>query len=189
MEHNYHSTNNQRVLSKLVDREVIANQSYLVTELLKHHYDEAEWTNVYVDNSEEMEELNTKIHELVIKKDITENKLLRIEKPTLINYTYRNTLKCRFETLNNRISNLESMVEELEEEQDTLKEPLEWWLVTGWFVEKLKRYGEVFVEIFGETWWSRTCTGQAIQLDYVIGRIGEDMDILEGQENHKFWRD
>jgi hypothetical protein len=56
-------------------------------------------------------------------------------------------------------------------------------------VEKLKRYGEVFVEIFGEIWWGRTCTGQAILLDYVIGRIGEDMDILEGQENHKFWRD
>jgi hypothetical protein len=201
MEHNYHSTNNQRVLGKLVDREVIANQSYLVTELLKHHYDEAEWTNVYVDNSEEMEELTEikdkyesaiysieeKIEEYAEKlEEAIENNNFSVQEK------YKNKidiLTSGKSTVEERILDTNEQIEELEREQEEPKEPLEWWLVTGWFEEKLKGYGEVFVEIFGETWWGRTCTGQAILLDYVIGRIGEDMEILEGQDNHKFWRD
>jgi hypothetical protein len=201
MEHNYHSTNNQRVLSKLVDREVIANQSYLVTELLKHHYDEAEWTNEYVDNSEEIEEL-TEI------KDKYESAIYSIEEKiekyaekleeaiddnnNLIQEEIKNKidiLTSGIANINYRIEGIEETIYSLQIEEEIPKEPLEWWLVTGWFGEKLKGYGEVFVEIFGETWWGRTCTGQAILLDYVIGKIGEDMEILEGQSNHKFWVD
>jgi hypothetical protein len=178
MKYNYHSTNNQRVLGKLVDREVIACQSYLVTELLKHHYDEAEWTNEYVDNSEEIEEYAEKLEEAI------ENNNFSVQEK------YKNKidiLTSGKSTVEERILDTNEQIEELEREQEEPKEPLEWWLVTGWFVEKLKRYGEVFVEIFGEIWWGRTCTGQAILLDYVIGKIGEDMEILEGQDNHKYW--
>ena len=171
MEHNYHSTNNQRVLGKLVDREVITNQSYLVTELLKHHYDEAEWTNEYVNNSEEIDKLT----EL---KNEYEDAFYDIEDKIDI-----------LTSIEERIEDIEEQIEELEHGQDEPKEVLEWWLVTGWFEEKLKNYGEVFVEIFGETWWGRTCSGQAILLDYVIGKIGGDMGILEGQNSHRFWRD
>lgn len=119
---NYQTAENQKVLKALVSREVITNQSYLVTELLKHHFDNAEWTNLYTEEEEE-------------------------------------------------------------------REVFEWWLVSSWLVEKLKKKGEVFVEIFGETWWGRGCTGQAVYLDSVMGSIGESMGILEGQEYHEHWRE
>ena len=56
-------------------------------------------------------------------------------------------------------------------EQEPEQEPqeiYEWWLVDDWMSEKLSGLGEpVLVTDFG-TWWGRTCTGQAISLDYVI---------------------
>jgi hypothetical protein len=173
----------------------------LVTELLKHHYDEAEWINEYTDNSEEIEELQeeeTRYRRAVvlaeIKIDVYSEELQEAIDDN--NNLIQEEIKNKIDILTSGIANIKNRVEGIEEtiyslqiEEEIPKEPLEWWLVTGWFEEKLKGYGEVFVEIFGETWWGRTCTGQAILLDYVIGRIGEDMEILEGQDNHKFWRD
>lgn len=188
MKINYHSGVNQDVLGKLVNREIYKNQSYLVGDLLKYYYDQADFINLYVDNSEEIGTTNNKIHELIIKKDIAEDELLQVEKPTLANYTYRNSLECKIGILNSSIKNLEDIVSQLEEEHGTHKEPLEWWLCTRYFTDKLEAKGEAILELFGERWWGRTCSGQAIILDYVIGSIGEDMQILEGQINHKFWK-
>lgn len=64
---------------------------------------------------------------------------------------------------------------------DEPQEVYEWWMVTTWFGEKLKAHGEVVIELYGRTLWGRCCTGQAILLDYVVGRICEEMEILEGQ--------
>ena len=47
----------------------------------------------------------------------------------------------------------------------------EWWLVNDWFIEKLRAEGEPILENDYGTWWGRTCTGQAIFLDYVIEKI------------------
>jgi hypothetical protein len=201
MIHNYNSTNNQHVLRKLVEREIIACQSYLVTELLKHHYDEAEWINEYTDNSEEIEELQeeeTRYRRAVvlaeIKIDVYSEELQEAIDDN--NNLIQEEIKNKIDILTSGIANIKNRVEGIEEtiyslqiEEEIPKEIYEWWLVTSWFEDKLKEKGEVFLELFGETWWGRQCTGQAILLDYVIGRIGEDIEILEGQSNHKFWVD
>ena len=51
------------------------------------------------------------------------------------------------------------------------QEIFEWWLVTSWFAEKLKKHGEPILTNDYGTWWGRTCTGQAIYLDGVIEMI------------------
>lgn len=59
----------------------------------------------------------------------------------------------------------------------------EWWEVKSWLADELYQLGECVIRNGCNNYWGRTTTGQAILLDYVISRIADDMEILEGQEN------
>lgn len=61
-------------------------------------------------------------------------------------------------------------------------EVYEWWEVTSWFAEKLAAHGETVIQGW-HSYWGRCCTGQAISMDWIIGKIAEEMGILEGQEH------
>ena len=63
------------------------------------------------------------------------------------------------------------------------QEVYEWWFVSEWLFEKLKEQGEVVIDSRYGYLWGRCTTGQAILLDGVIGRIAENLEILEGQKN------
>ncbi|KAK2245412.1 hypothetical protein XC29_00725 [Clostridioides difficile] len=78
------------------------------------------------------------------------------------------------------MDDLEMDIEELECEQDEPHEIYEFWIVSEWLCNKLKELGEVVIP--SENIWGRGCTGQSISLDYVISKICEDMEILEGQK-------
>lgn len=80
-----------------------------------------------------------------------------------------------------------SMGEYDEEDYEYSNEPLEFWIVSDWFAEKLAEKGEATAELHGLTIWGRTTSGQAIFLDWVIKEIAHDMGILPGQENHEYW--
>lgn len=87
-------------------------------------------------------------------------------------------------TLQEEQEELESLLEkikELEEEQEEPQEIYEWWTVSSWLLDKLKEYGEPVIEY--ENLWGRTTTGQSIKLDWVIGQIALDLEILEGQKH------
>ena len=58
-------------------------------------------------------------------------------------------------------------------------ETLEYWVVSSWFADQLKDHNENVQEILGLTIWGRTCTGQAILLDWVISKICDDLDMLK----------
>ena len=64
------------------------------------------------------------------------------------------------------------------------REAYEHWLVDRWFGARLLDHREMVIfDFLGlECIWGRTCTGQAILLDHVIGEIAEEMEILEGQK-------
>lgn len=62
------------------------------------------------------------------------------------------------------------------------QEIYEYWLISNWFGEKLRDLGEPVFERWGAWIWGRCCTGQAISLDGVIGRVCESLEILEGQK-------
>ncbi len=61
-------------------------------------------------------------------------------------------------------------------------EVYEWWSVTPWLGARLKEQGEVVFDFLDFCCYGRTCTGQAILLDHVMGQIAEGMEILEGQK-------
>lgn len=58
----------------------------------------------------------------------------------------------------------------------------EWWAVSKWFGEKLREQGCVVIEQYGKSLWGRETTGQAISLDGCIINIAKKMGILEGME-------
>lgn len=66
----------------------------------------------------------------------------------------------------------------LDDDEDEI---YEWWAVSSWLGDKLKKQGEAVIEGYCAWFWGRGSSGQAILLDAVISRIAEDMEILEGQ--------
>jgi hypothetical protein len=50
-------------------------------------------------------------------------------------------------------------------------ETYEWWVVTRYVSQRLAEFGEPILDNDFGTWWGRTCTGQSICLDHVIGRL------------------
>ena len=45
---------------------------------------------------------------------------------------------------------------------------MEWWLVTDRLAERLKQYGEIVLESYGNCWWGRKDSGQPIEEDWII---------------------
>jgi hypothetical protein len=60
-------------------------------------------------------------------------------------------------------------------------EALEFWIVSRWFAAQLEERGELVGEVLDFHVWGRTTSGQQIAADDVIGRIAEEMEILDGQ--------
>ena len=73
------------------------------------------------------------------------------------------------------IATHEDSIAELELLEQEPQEILEWWIVTNWLADKLKAIGEPILEAYGTIWWGRTCSGQAISMDYTIQRIEESL--------------
>jgi hypothetical protein len=64
------------------------------------------------------------------------------------------------------------IIEEWRDSGNDIKEVLEWWLISEWLHDKLNEKLEpVFTPNDFNYFWGRTCSGQAICLDYVIQEI------------------
>ena len=203
------SSKNQSIIDKFVDREVYANVTDMVEFILQNSYGDAygeapfsndDVENAYVDNSDRIEKLNDEIEELEseieeleddlestreefeeepqraeLKDDIKsmedkiEEKYIEIEEK----FNERTSLMSNISGLENEISDLES-------EQDEPNEVYSWYLVSGWLCDKLKGMGEVVID--KENLWGRGTYGQLISLDWVIGDICRQCEILEGQK-------
>ena len=62
-------------------------------------------------------------------------------------------------------------IQNLYDEEDQLKEVLEWWLVSDWLGRHLINEGEVVIQSDVGHYWGRTCSGQSIILDGTIQDI------------------
>lgn len=51
----------------------------------------------------------------------------------------------------------------------------EHWAVTSWFADKLRAKGEIVGDFGNLTVWGRTCTGQAISMDWVVQEIHKEL--------------
>lgn len=63
----------------------------------------------------------------------------------------------------------------------TPQEIYEWYAISGFLAAELKAYGECILDGPICCYWGRCCTGQAVLLDWVISKICEKMEILDGQ--------
>jgi len=54
---------------------------------------------------------------------------------------------------------------------DNPKEIYEWYLVSDWFINKLREINEPILDNDYGEYWGRCCTGQAIYLDYEIQEL------------------
>ena len=100
-----------------------------------------EVTNVYTDNSDEINAFEIRIEEL-------EN-----------------------DGMDEDTEKLQEEIEELEQEQEEAKDIYEWWLISDWIARKLEEQNECMLNTDYGTWWGRTCTGHSISMDYVIEQI------------------
>jgi hypothetical protein len=78
-------------------------------------------------------------------------------------------------------THIQSDIDFLENLDSEYRDVFEWWVVSSWFAEELKKQGEVIIE--GENIWGRSTTGQAILLDSVVSLICEGIEILDGMKN------
>lgn len=62
------------------------------------------------------------------------------------------------------------------EDDPEYEEVFEHWIVSEYLATALEKHDEAITrDFYGFTIWGRTCTGQAISLDYVIGKIYEEL--------------
>ena len=199
----FDSSVNQRIKGKFIEREVYANVNTMVEYIIKKGYEDPDApfsmddiTNLSINHDEEIEELEEKIEALEEQiEDLDEKQeeeqeenqdLLDAEE--ISEFTFdRNTAQIeeKYENmrikLQKEIDEFQEEIDELEETNGDIQEVYEWWMVSSWFMDKLRDKGEAVIE--NENIWGRCTTGQAILLDGIISEICYEMGILEGMEN------
>ena len=167
---NYHSSENQRILEKFVDREVIYCVSHLVYELAQ----KAEHFPKYEDD------LFGAFEGLPDYQAAAEDNGCVLMDNEGVNMFYNEDQDEWFDSDDWQ----ELCDQEGIDVDDYIPEIFEHWIITDFLANRLEAKGErVLRDFFGMTVWCRSCTGQSILLDMVIGAIAHDMEILSGQRN------
>ena len=174
------SSIDQKVKATLVNREVIQNVSYLVSDLSSDE--------TYMDELSSIlssEDYFSPV-DWYVENDMTVRECYDYIDGTIMEYVKGNAKTQLVNWLEDDDDNYTKFAEDnnIDSEQN---EALEHWLVSDHFGRKLEEKGEVVGEFKGLTIWGRTCSGQAISMDDVINDIAKDMEILEGMDNHKYW--
>jgi len=152
------ATSLERQLDQFVNREVIYNVNELMTKL----YTSDDYENIY-DAFQNLQDYKTPVKEWLLNATEHEkNELKTIEViedlKDMTEGDYMNA--CSYLDLNDQVD----------------QEILEYWIVTEYLADKLIEQGEpVAKDIHGLTVWGRTCSGQAISIDGVIGRIYKEL--------------
>lgn len=98
------------------------------------------------------------------------DRIIKNEILTLANEMHEALQKIDFEVY------CDAWVNTYNQEDDTYKEIMQFFIVTDWLAEKLSAIGEpVALDFYGLAWWGRTCCGQAIECDGTIQEIVEGL--------------
>jgi len=165
---NYNSSENQSIKSDFVNGEVYCCASSLIYQLQQDGHYTDEIMEFSLKDELREEDLKDEIREYY-KKELKEYLKDRFTEETSLEVLDTEELKDLADDLNIDIDNF------IEPE-----EALEHWIVSDWLADKLEAYGELITKDFlGLTIWGRTCSGQAIMLDWVISKICNDLDMLK----------
>jgi len=178
---------NQKVKARLVNREVKQSASYLIQELrgIDQFYDDLSEVLYCEDYKSPVEwHVNNEMCIDDCTSYLNDQDILYIIEPTL--NCLDDLRKLVLEDIEEEMS-WQDFAEENNIDSET-NEALEHWIVSDWFANQLLNKDEMVIKDFmGFNIWGRTCSGQSIFMDGVISEITSDMEILEGQENHKHW--
>lgn len=186
------SAKNQRIMAKLVDREVY----YCVSHLISHFFSNPEACGEdyqddlmnlgrCVDWEQTWEEASdyTLIQDSEGQWYIVDSSLWENDKDDLANDIAKDVWLNKYS---------EHTVEDPTDfheicgyiECDPVEmEVLEHWIVSNWLYDQLSERGQSIGIIHEIDVWGRTTTGQSISQDGIIFEIARDMEILEGQKN------
>lgn len=163
----YNSVENQEIKRKFVGENVLACASSLIYQLNEdgHYQDEILGFSIKYG----------------IREDDLKNDILKDYKEELKEYLEDTfTEKTKLEDLDEE--QLRELAEELNiniDDYEETQEAYEHWIIDEWLGEKLEAKGELIGDFFGLTIWGRTCSGQAILLDWVISEICNDLKLLK----------
>jgi hypothetical protein len=191
---NTNSIKNQGIKGNFVSREVYCNVNDIVEYILSKDDKEAPFTWDDVENLYALPEYCGKyINFSSITEDQREEYIKEAEEEKEKKEEILNDLHDKEELTekeDQEVTRLEAEIEEIEEEIEEVREletepqeVFEWWIVSPNLYYKLQKRGEPVIKSYGQCYWGRTTTGQAILLDSVISEICQEMGILEGQPN------
>jgi len=187
---NVNSNANQKVKGHFVGQNVLTCVSMITDYILRQNdydapfnWDDVE--NYFTDNSEEIEELEEELDNITDEIEKTEEEFEILDDKMELTREKDNELADKIEELEQKQDDIQEKIDELRQEEDYPNEVYEWWKVDTYLLNKLQEKGEVVIPHMNI--WGRCTSGQAILLDYVISEICYDLNILEGQENHKYW--
>ncbi|MCH7471804.1 hypothetical protein IIA79_02500 [bacterium] len=168
----YNSTNNQPIIQRLVEREVIYCVSCWVDDELSG--DNEDWHECYSDAAAGKDTYCVNLpdgNDWEGNEDAREERLDALA--TLLDAGGLDGKELRDST---------AEYDALTAADGQPPEVLEWWIITAWTAEQLQALGEVVMESPHGVWlWGRQCTGQAVYMDHCWGAIAEGMEILAGQ--------
>ena len=75
-------------------------------------------------------------------------------------------------------------IQDVRDNGEDIQEVFEHWICSEWLIDKLREQGEPILYNNYGTWWGRTCTGQAIALDYNIQKLAYNQAM-----NKEFYRE
>ena len=165
---NSNSIENQKIKGDFVDREVYCCASSLIYQLQQDGHYTDEIMEFSLKDELREEDLKDEIREYY-KKELKEYLKDRFTEETSLEVLDTEELKDLADDL---FIDIDNFIEP--------EEALEHWIVSDWLADKLEAYGELITKDFlGLTIWGRTCSGQAIMLDWVISKICNDLDMLK----------
>ena len=65
----------------------------------------------------------------------------------------------------------QELIDEVRDNGEDINEIFEWYLVSDWFLNRLREINEPVIDNDYGEYWGRCCTGQAISLDYNIQEL------------------
>lgn len=141
---------------KRVDEAMYANQSMLVYELRKEHFEDFEY--------------NTKINlEAILDYCYEEQVIEFLKEKKLIHHK---STKLTDEIFNDYEEIIIDFITSETDLRCDMEEYYEAWLVDSWLLHQLENRGQLVIDYQGyEQWWGRGCTGQHYTLDKVIQDI------------------
>lgn len=171
-----HSSENQKILRKFVEREFVTNLGQVMDMYIEHNQDDY------------LEEFHLPQYEEPCRADgwypIDEyRKKFNDRAPNKIDDDWHDAefVNVQYGTISHASDWADlAYVDNIEPE---FPEIYEHWAVTSYLSRRLKAKGEAVAQVLGFHVWGRCCTGQAIKLDNVIGEIAAELEILHGQRN------